>query len=66
MARDQQQSGEQKDGRLSDADIARMRNALDGDRADASDATKGGGSNKGEAPKTGAMRDIGNALDGRD
>lgn len=65
MAKNSHESGDQKKGGggWSRSDSKNFKAALDG----VSDG-KGGGkqADKGEAPKTGAMRDIGQALDGKD
>ncbi|TCC43525.1 hypothetical protein [Kribbella sindirgiensis] len=60
---DTQESGEHKDGGWSRFDAQNFKAALDG-------VSKGDGKasaeSKGEKPKTGALRDIGSALEGND
>ncbi|WP_410786865.1 hypothetical protein [Kribbella sp. C-35] len=58
-----QESGEQKDGSWSRFDAKNFSAALDGvSKGDGEASTE----SKGEKPKTGALRDIGSALDGKD
>jgi hypothetical protein len=65
MARNVHQSGDQAKGGggYSDAQSKALRAALDGV---SNGKGKAADSDKGEAPKTGAQRDIGAALDGRE
>ncbi|TWD79894.1 hypothetical protein FB561_0960 [Kribbella amoyensis] len=58
-----QKSGGQENGGYNKYDAEAIRKALDGV---AEPGTKGSGAAQGEAPRTGAQRDIGAALDGRD
>jgi hypothetical protein len=58
-----QESGEQKDGAWSRFDQQNFRAALDGvSTGDGAPSAE----SKGERPKTGALRDIGSALEGKD